>query len=188
MPISKWPSKPSHKDKVEGGLDHLFQLKRVSPKPAVHDHPLPVYHLTLQDIVAHEKVKRVPHKLFSWRYFASDDAKICATGEVEHALPRLNNLTYGSDLRKELDAAEELAQKHANDHEYEPRILRIPALLIEAFWLVPRESSSDLKVEDVIVPYRSLKHNLQVFTLEGFVSAVHSQAVCLLKKTPERAN
>jgi len=122
----------------------------IQPSESLH-HPLTdiyrllhtqaVYVVGLNDLV---KSGLAGAKLTSWRYLAGSALGHAAGGEVSLLgpgdTPRLNGLLYGPEVTVFVQSADRFLSQYwqaydDGDGEYELRILSIPGLLVEAFWL-----------------------------------------------------
>lgn len=115
-----------------------------------------------------------------WRFFAGHSQQAALLGRVSRRDPttpwKMASAHYGHGVWAALHesfALRELPQVKADD--YQLRVLTIPALYVEAFWLV----AQDRKNTDLIVPFpasphqpiRELNEHL-VFTLPDFLATI----------------
>ena len=87
----------------------------------------------------------------------------------------MTNLAQGPRVAEALQAAAAVAAlPEVRAADYELRLLRIPGLLIEAFWLVSQSGGADL-----VVPFLTLNKQLQLsrpYPLTDFMNVVQPLA------------
>ncbi|MBL8296302.1 MAG: hypothetical protein JNN08_30945 [Bryobacterales bacterium] len=84
-----------------------------------------------------------------WRFVSpnQDAAADVVAGKSGDQQPRvINLLRYAADDRPLQAVAAVQSLPELNESEYELRVLRIPGILLEAFWLVSAEGNRDLLV------------------------------------------
>jgi len=118
----------------------------------------PIYSVGLHTIIDAKDLTSV-NKPFCWRFLAGGHREMamaagCLTTHEVHGLPaKVMAVLPGKEMKEVLDSVEQLSKlpevKDNPSDKYDVRVLRIPALYMEAFWL---KSESPQK-EDLIVPY-----------------------------------
>lgn len=136
-----------------------------------------VYVLGLQQIVAGDPFGE--QNFTGWRYLTDIAPDLAAAGEVSQTTddqtPSFSGLSYGPRLAKAVRASgtiETLDGVPAGN--YELSLLRIPGLLIDAFWLRSSNTGNDL-----VVPYDTLTKGLQemyVYRMDEFLNIVRPLA------------
>ena len=155
MPIVFYPTSLRQSQAFEAGLLHLVQLDRIPTGFRIYPFTLPVYNLGTRDVLANADLKATA-RLVSWRYFAANDNQSTAVvGDVDAtATPRVTGLSYGALALETLKATQALeSMPGLSATHYEPRLLRIPGLLVEAFWLKTMSPGDEA---DLVVPYHTL--------------------------------
>lgn len=154
MPRQKTDTPEECLSAMLAGLDNFFDPgdKLAASLPQNHE-ALPVYSLGLKEFPAKPANKLPKLKLVGWRFVGTGPASKlgCHVGMNPIRLigvARANDLTYLVDCFRQVKelrgAPEELSGQN-----YELRALRIPGLLIEAFWVY----CSDRKHADYVVPF-----------------------------------
>lgn len=145
------------------GLLHLIKLRRIPDGVSVAPHPHPVYNLRLQHVLANAGEGPVTGDLAGWRYYASSQSSdLAVAGHIDFATKRVTSLSYGDTVQRNLDAAKSLENlSECADGTYEPRLLRIPALLLEAFWLEPILEAQANTATGWIVPFHTLSKEVE---------------------------
>ncbi|HTM49833.1 MAG TPA: hypothetical protein VL285_14160 [Bryobacteraceae bacterium] len=138
--------------------------------------PLEIHTLGLQDLAGAAGIAAAEHA--GWRFMAGGALTQPIAGDVTvppfNRPPKLISLMHGPQVPEFLHIAYSLmsrleAQPNRLD-TYELRILSVPGLLVEAFWLKTPDVETDL-----VVPYRNLVSELEgkpVFTMTEFLSIV----------------
>jgi hypothetical protein len=138
----------------QAALQHLVQLGRIPAGLHINPNPHPIYILSTKD-AAGGRYNPDTAEPVSWRYFAADVWGNAVVGDVSNTNPpKVTSLRYGETGKNALKVKkkmEELPDVQADDSDYEPRILRSPAALAEAFWLHSRSGK-----EGLIVPCRDM--------------------------------
>lgn len=137
MPLLLWGSSMQRRQAFQAGLDHLFELGRVTSQPPVDPHPRPLHVFGLRDVLAKQAIVQTPAVPISWRYFAGVDSGAPVAGDVNVSTPpKVTGLRYGPQVTKILEAEKALASlpEIAGSVDWELRLLRIPGVLVEAFW------------------------------------------------------
>jgi hypothetical protein len=156
MPIQPWPASPKQLRAFQAALSQLAELHPI-PAGLTSQQRLPIYNVGLRDVIAAKDPSGIGTQV-SWRYFATDDGQTNAvSGDVDLSeVPRVTSLSYGPEVLAALkasDSLDKIAALPADD--FEPRLLRIPGLLLECFWLTPM-----LQPESVepawVVPYHTV--------------------------------
>jgi hypothetical protein len=138
MPIISWPTSVGRSLAFQASLSQLAQLQRIPKGFVVMPNPLPVYNVELRDLLLTADAG-VAAKQVCWRYFANGNSlDTVIAGDVDlSSPPRVLRISYGSPVWDALQVA-------SADHpqvpdiarlQYEPRLLRVPGLYIEAYWM-----------------------------------------------------
>jgi hypothetical protein len=157
-----WPTLMQQKRAVAASVQKLAQLRPMSGL-TILPNPLPIYHLGVRDFVRNA-TPDMEGKLVSWRYYAvganPDDAIAC---DVDlSSPPRIIRLSSGIAVRRALAAQQEDAVKASDKDQstqYEPRLLRVPGLLAEMFWLKPLSGPRSEQDTGWVVPYHTFAKN-----------------------------
>jgi hypothetical protein len=112
-----------------------------------------IYALGLQDLMASgfKNARKV-----AWRFLASSalrQAVAANLAQVGDEAPQMTALTRGAEIASAIRAAQRVREfPPAKDpqYEYELRVLKIPGVLLEVFWLKAKTGS------DLVVPYFAL--------------------------------
>lgn len=121
--------------------DHIRALSAAAPVGLSDPHP--VYAASAQDILDGRVLAAA--QLIGWRSIVSKDGEPLAAAEVDNA-NALSNVNQGPFVTGTADAVIEAEQRFAEDaHDYELRLLRIPAVYAIAIWLHAEDS-------DVLIP------------------------------------
>jgi hypothetical protein len=160
MPIIYWPTLVKQTQAFRTGLDQLAQLKKI-PTDLTIQPPLPVYNAGVRDVIMNSNLD-ASAKLVAWRYFAvSDSQGIAVSGDLDlGALPRVTSLAYGKSVLETLRTTEGPASTDPDllNAQFEPRLLRIPGLLLECLWLSPMQPLGG--AIGWVVPYHTLIRDL----------------------------
>jgi hypothetical protein len=143
--------------------------------------PLQVHTLRLDDLV--RKADIASAKKAGWRFLAGgkklgQPVAADVTEPSQDIPPKMTSLSHGPQISEFLQAVLDLlplvqAECGAVD-SYELRILSIPGILIEAFWL--KSPAGD---QDLVVPYRNLSRELkgkQVYPMDEFLRIIQPLA------------
>ncbi len=109
---------------------------------------LHVFSVGLDDIAEGQEIRGA--KSVGWRFLAGDrlgPAVACDVTERQDGLPKMTAVFQDPLIASAIRATHEvetLPEVRAKD--YELRVLRIPGLLIEAFWLISRTGDTDLLI------------------------------------------
>jgi len=106
-----------------------------------------IYALGLQDLVDSGLTKA---RKIGWRFLASSALRQAVAANLDDEPPKMTALTRGDEIASAIRAAQrvrELSPAKDPQYEYELRVLKIPGLLIEVFWLKAQNG------EDLVVPY-----------------------------------
>jgi hypothetical protein len=158
MPIIWWPTSLKQIRAFQAGLSQLAQLRPFPANLVIRPHPLPVYNLNVRELVASDDTGL--ETLVSWRYFATGDSGAALAGDLDLApRPRLTRLSYGDPVLDALKVAKEKEELQKvpdmQTRAYEPRLLRVPGLFVEAFWLKALAPPEEGKETGWIVPYHT---------------------------------
>ena len=144
MPLNK-PDPPLAVQRafVEG-LPKFTHLRDLGGSPGQQ-----IFTLGLKDIASGLGIDRA--QAVGWRFLGGDAMGLAVAGHVKSSdgnrPPALTGLSHGPEIGDHLRAArlvESLLEVQTND--YELRVLLIPGLLMEAFWLKARGNWPDLVV------------------------------------------
>jgi hypothetical protein len=132
-----------------------------------------IYALGLQDLK--ESGLREARKV-GWRFLACSalrQAVAANLAQVRDEAPQMTALTRGTEIASAIRAAQrvrEFAPAKDTQNEYELRVLKIPGILLEVFWLKARTGS------DLVVPYFALfcdeLNVMRVLEVDKFLSIV----------------
>lgn len=145
-----------------------------------------VYSVGLDTIKGLEKLDSINTPLY-WRFLARGEgaatgAACLATHESSKLPPKVMAALNGPEVAEILETAENLntlPEITGNpNHHYELRVLRIPALCLEAFWL---KSLTGTPEEDLIVPYGLVAKDKHTIKLPGGTSLKKDQAYPVAK-------
>jgi hypothetical protein len=125
-----------------------------------------------------------------WRIFAGYDDRNSVLGSLrtnERTGWKMTSAHYGGRAQSALQAADALNRlDEVKAHDYELRVLAVPSLSLEAYWLVAREQG----VPDLVVPYpltpdqKKLPLPLGVYTMAHFLAAIRPLAIITLSGQP----
>jgi hypothetical protein len=157
MPIIWWPTLMTQRRVFEASMLQLAQLRHMSGL-AVLPHPIPIYHLGIRDLVRVADPS-MDGKLVGWRYYAmGHGADAAIAGDVDLSTPpRVIRLSYGPVVRKALAAQRDDVRKvpDIDTTRYEPRLLRVPGLLAEMFWLKSLSQPRPDQDSGWVIPYHT---------------------------------
>lgn len=159
MPIIAYPVLNVQSAAFQSGLQQLMQLRRIPEGLTIYPNRYPVYNLGARDVLT-QLDPSAAARLVSWRYFANGSSGgVTVSGDVNLASPpRVVSLSYGTTIREDLRTAGKLVDlPDLGNHSYDPRLLRIPGLYVEAFWLKSMPTGDE---SDLIVPYHTPLVNL----------------------------
>jgi hypothetical protein len=158
------------------GIEEIDDLGDIlTGLPEEYD-PLEIHTLGLDDLAGGAGIAAAEHA--GWRFLAGGALSQPIAGDViappGDRPPRLISVLHGPQSPACLQIAFSLMARleaHPNLLDsYELRILSVPGLLVEAFWLKTPAAENDL-----VVPYRNLVTELEgkpVFTMGEFLSIV----------------
>src|SRR4051812_20564116 len=137
-----------------------------------------VYNVGLPDLAAGLGVANA--KPSAWRFLAADVSGTAIAGEVPNATQDrgwlMTSLSHGPHIAAALQASVDLeALDEVQSLDYDLLTLRIPGLLIEAFWLKPRAGGAEL-----VVPYITRSKQVELFhkyTMDEFLNIVRPMAI-----------
>jgi hypothetical protein len=145
------------------GLPDFFETDDLSPFPAdlTNTFPLQLYNLSLRDIV--NKTGLTNAVLVGWRVLADGGAALTpAAASVARVGESwsLASVSRGPGIDKALYAARTILSKAGTlpqvaAADYESRLLSVPGLLTDTFWLKSFSSAGDL-----VIPYDTLIREL----------------------------
>ena len=130
----------------QAALQHLAQLGRIPAGLHIHPNPHPIYIVSTKDATGGFNPGTA--KPVSWRYFAADVWGNVVVADVSNTNPpKVTSLRYGETGKKALNVKKKMeGLPDVQTAEYEPRILRVPGKLAEAFWLHPPSGNKGLVV------------------------------------------
>ena len=185
MKITKWPTVHTHRKAFEAGVLHLVQRNRIPGGLPLHPNPLPIYNFAAHDVVNYVESGTEPERM-GWRYYAGGDSKASVSGDIHvSSKPRLTSLSYGHSASHAITAADALLTLTGVEGHYEPRLLQIPGLLIEAFWLKSNGQSSKGEAMDLVIPYHTLSKEVEPtkpYSIKDFMARVYPSAQKALKR------
>jgi hypothetical protein len=154
------------------GVADFTTLGELGPATAWH-----VFTVGLGDIAGNAGIQNA--KPAGWRFLASGASGRVIAGEVPEASPdgtfSMTSLAHGPNVAASLQSAAQLdALDKAQAADYDLLTLRIPGLLVEAFWLKSRSGGADL-----VVPYVTRNKQLELnraYSLEEFLGIVRPLA------------
>jgi hypothetical protein len=143
-------------------------------------------------------------KLNCWRYLAGSSLGHAAGGEVSflgsgNTTPILNGLLYGPEVTVFVQSADRFLSQYWETYDgyadnYELRILSIPGLLVEAFWLKCSPAQGDTAssagagkaaaAPDHLIPFLSGSRRLELmrdYPIDEFLKIVAEPAAARLK-------
>ena len=156
MPITHWPDSSKQTQAFQLGLNQIVHLLRI-PGGLTLKPPLPIYNVGVRDLMMNNGFDNSGH-LVGWRYFAGGGAQPTAvSGDLDLSTkPKLTNVAYGKPVVRALSAIEALENNPSlQGAEFEPRLLRVPGLLLECLWLSPLQTPTADSVGWVL-PYHTL--------------------------------
>jgi hypothetical protein len=150
--------------------------------PWDHD-PQQVFTLGLSDLQTAANTNAA--KPAAWRYFAGNASGKTALGHCSEnaatGLWELTSLSYGDRVWQALQASQglDLQPGIALVNSYELRLLKIPGLLLEAFWLVSSTGGTDVAVVFPPPPYQLQRRlNAQaVYDMPVFLGIARALAI-----------
>ena len=147
MPLISAKTTVPRRRAFEAALQHLVQLGRVPAGLHVNPEPHPIYVLSSKDVIG-DAYGTAAARLVSWRYFAADIWNTVVVGDVSNTNPpKVTGLRYGDTGKRALNVKKKMeALPELQAADYEPRILRVPGALAEAFWLHSLSGSAGLVV------------------------------------------
>jgi hypothetical protein len=160
MPITHWPDSSKQRQAFQLALNQIVHLLRI-PGGLASKPPLPIYNAGVRDLMINNGLDN-SGTLVGWRYFAGGGAQPTAvSGDLDlSANPKLTNVAYGQPVLRALSAIEALENNPSlQAAEFEPRLLRVPGLLLECLWLSPLQTPSPDSA-DWVLPYHTLISDL----------------------------
>ena len=161
MTIVYSPTLLKQSQALQAAIAQLVQRKRIPQVLIIYPNRVPVYSLGLQDVVKNAEPAAAA-TLVAWRYFAGGESPAgTVAGDLDPAASaQVKSLTYGSTALDALESFKALASiPGLPDQGYEPRMLRIPGLLVEAYWLVPPALPPGNQA-GYVIPYHTLLEEL----------------------------
>jgi hypothetical protein len=138
---------------------------------------LQVFSLGLKSIASRAGVAAA--KPVGWRVMVGGDSDQAVIAHVHEALgddaaPRMTALSRGQKVGDAIRVADLLNRlQQAQDQHYEARLLRVPGVQIEAFWLKPASG------DGWVVPFLTLTGGLEVagvYTMDDFLRTIEPLA------------
>jgi hypothetical protein len=139
MPIISWNQSTKRTLAFKAALKQLSQLKGIPSNLTIYP-PLPLYDVGLRDAIRSSSSLDTSGKLVGWRYFAGGRSEGTAvSGDMDlSSVPKVTSLSYGEPVLLALEAIQKAASlPDLANAQFEPRLLRIPGLLLECLWLTP---------------------------------------------------
>ena len=137
-------------------------------------YPQQVYTLGLKDLKARNGGRA---KLAGWRFtgkVAGRDICVHVGHRIRSKSPAMSRLTYGPDVTRARDAIRKAAKSpEVRAHNYELRLLSIPALSVEAVWLKSQTGRHDLMLP--YFPAAGLR-SMRFYPLEKFLTVLQPKA------------
>lgn len=164
----------------------LQELGQLEDPNLIHD-PQPLFLLGLREIAENAGVKAV--KPAGWRFFAGRREGAILMGKLSRRIPsegwKLTAGNYGDrtwEVYQATTALEHLPQ--VKEADYDLRVLVIPGLNLEGFWLVaPPPKLGTPALPDLVVPFPALAdqpieklHRDPVYTLDTFLATIRPLA------------
>jgi hypothetical protein len=144
MALLHAPAPTKHKQAFAARLADLQRLKRLPAHLSIHPTPLPVYHYGLPDFLSKQDHKAAKH--VGWRYFAGPSQSqqtLCADLTLKDESP-VARFCYAAASLNALSLAHHVAMHPTlKKYVHEPRILRVPSLLVEALWYKSHSHEDD---------------------------------------------
>lgn len=112
-----------------------------------------------------------------WRFLSADAGRELSAvyvNDQDPANPKLTSVSHGVRLRPYFDSVrqiDQIAEEHPAPDQCFVRVLTIPCLLIETFWMSPESANSG--ATDWVVPFRSMVPGLaemEVVTADEFLA------------------
>jgi hypothetical protein len=190
------PASPEVKAAFSQGLAQASASYLRAPYSPQHDYHLAGYSLSLKHLAAIPAGAGIDNvvRTVGWQCFGTcdkDPGNLAVVAEVTPLLKaprqsgesvtrmRMTSLFYGVEVNEGYKKARELHSRADGPGfpkgDYEPRVLRIPGLLITAFWM---QSMNKAAQEDVIVPIHwvpTVKLN-EWYTLSAFLKHIQQLA------------
>ncbi len=142
----------------------------------------PVHVLGLNQIAAHQDIRKTPVKLWTHMLHADDDDAPVALADIDAHDQTFSAVTEGAHiaaLGKRIRAVE--TESRASPKNFDLAMIRVPALSLSALWLKGRDGEPD-----VVIPEDSPMSPLTAgkrYTLEEFNAALKPTADRLLRET-----
>ena len=162
-------SAPGTKQALQTGLaDFIDQTDELSSELAVGEQGIPVAILALGDLPNGVSVGTT-HEA-GWGFFAGTAAGPAIAAHIAQSEPaeEMTGFSRGPEIAALIRALHEVETlPHVQANDYELWILRIPALLMESFWLKSQSGEPDL-----VVPFHTLSKQLEAmhaYTAAEFV-------------------
>ncbi len=160
-------------------LPALADIIKTVSAPAA---PLQNFTLGLRDVQRSGETSSA--KAGSWQFFAGNTASEAVAGEClqnpDTGIWQLTNVSYGSDVWQMIEALNSLPQLAGipSLEDFQVRFLKIPGILVEAFWLVSQNDGTDLAVVFPLPP-NQLQRRLNdqaVYQMPVFLNIVSALA------------
>jgi hypothetical protein len=182
MPIISWPMSVARSLAFQASLSQLAQLQRIPNDFVIMPNPLPVYNVDLRDLLLTADAG-VAAKQVCWRYFANGNSQdTVIAGDVDlSSPPRVLRISYGSPVWAALQVA-------STDHpqvpdmarlQYEPRLLRVPGLYVEAYWMRMLSPTAPGADTGWVIPYHMFQRQDSPAT--GALSTMTNFSVQLMR-------
>jgi hypothetical protein len=173
MPLIISTAPDSAKRALAGGVADFLDLRDPLANELKQGNlGLHVFSVGLEDIVEGQEIRGA--KSVGWRFLTGarlGPAVACDVTERQEGSPKVTGVSRDPLISAAIRATHEIETLPAvREKDYELRVLRIPGLLIEAFWLVSRTGETDLLVP-VLTRSRLLKV-MQPYPVAEFLNIV----------------
>jgi hypothetical protein len=175
---------------LSGGLGPnvppAFALAADTTEPTLLGQPHAAYNLGLEDVAAGHLTAAAEQT--AWRYLVRSGDEPVAAAEVQvgagGAGAEFSSLNHGPHVASTVQTADEAASlPQVEKGNYEPRLLRIPALYVMAMWLKDLDGSNDLIIP--LAPAPPFLSAGQKYSESAFAEAVAGPAQQRLEQVGE---
>jgi hypothetical protein len=173
----------------EPAIPRLADLAVPGGTPAGHD-PQQVFVLGLGEAAENAGIQAA--KPIGWRLFAGSERGKTVLGNVSRRPEvgwKMTACYYGDRAWEALDASRALdSLRPVESADYELRVLSLPGLNLEGFWLVAQKTGS----EDLMVPFPAVpadagspQNEQGFFTMANFLAAIRPRALLQMHASPD---
>lgn len=182
MQLSNVQPPPEVQRAFEEGINAIFRGEEPLVRLLRRERPgaIPVYTLGLEDILQGRGLEAAV--LAAWRFVADDEEELHLTAEVSpvpgHDRPLLTSYSLTTQARELNNRVRTGLGRPEARGKFEERVLRIPAVLVEALWL-----KAWAPEQDVLVPTLSADKELRAmesYSREDFTAALERLAPAFL--------